>query len=137
MKKSGLLVIIYTLLFSACFSVLGSTHVVGPSQITPQEEANWLRWVIPLPKQISIKEKIELVNSDIKIQVSDKTGEVGKNAAAKLVELLKIDPNNNETKFEIFIGVCDTRGKVGDLILPEAAKLNELPNKNQAYCIAP
>lgn len=120
-------------------SSFGNAWNGSVSQVSDLEEALWLRWVIPLPKQISINEKIEVPLSDVKIRVLEGTDELGKNAADKLVEMFKekADIDTNKGRFEIVIGICNKKGEIDGSTIPEASRLADLPNSEQAYCISP
>ena len=69
-----------------CF-VVSSEAVSGradSSPVTTQEEAGWLRRLIPLPKEVRIERKVVLPASDVRLRVRSGAGDVEKNAADKL-----------------------------------------------------
>jgi len=107
--------------------------------VSESEQAQWLRWVIPLPKEITISKKIELPAGDVKINLRQGAGEIEKTAADQLVALFKEKGNadGNGEAFEILVGICDSGGKVEDVAVADAADLRNLPNWEQAYCIRP
>ena len=112
---------------------------MAAEKVSKQEQSQWLRWVIPLPKKISISGKVELLASDVKITVRRGAGDTEKAAADELAALFKAKGNatGNGKAFEILIGVCDSGGKVEDVTLTDAANLKNLPNNEQAYLIRP
>ncbi len=106
--------------------------------VSKTEEKEWLRYLIPLPHEISIQDRIECHPRDISIQVSPDAGEIEKNAAAELERLFveKADVKPAGQGFEILIGVADPQGKLGGHSV-DVQRLNRLPNKEQAYVIQP
>ena len=112
---------------------------MAAESVSKQEQSEWLRWVIPLPKTIQIRHTIELPAVDVKITVRRGAGDTEKNAAAQLSALFKDKGNadGDGNAFEILIGVCDAAGKVGDVTLKDAAELKAVPNRDQAYLIRP
>jgi|GEM_PF-313054 len=107
--------------------------------VSTQEQSQWLRWVIPLPKKIRINRKVELPASEVKITLRQSAGEMEKTAADQLIALLreKGGADGNGEAFEILIGVCDAGGKIGDVTLTDTTELSNLPNRDQAYLIRP
>jgi len=109
------------------------------SEVSENEQEQWLRYLIPLPKQISITHKVELPVSEIKITLREGAGDTEKAALNELLDLfgLQDEKGNVETRFEIRLGVCDTHGKIGDVTISGADELAGLPNREQAYLIRP
>ena len=112
---------------------------MAAESVSKQEQSEWLRWVIPLPKTIQIRHTIELPAVDVKITVRRGAGDTEKNAAAQLSALFKDKGNadGDGNAFEILIGVCDAAGKGGDVTLKDAAERKAVPNREQAYIIRP
>ena len=116
-------------------------------KVSRQEETGWLRWVIPLPKKISISGKVEVPAKEVKITVRRGASDTEKTGADQLIRLFKeksntidgraFDAGGKGKAFEILIGVCDARGKIEDVTIPGAADLVGLPNSEQAYRIHP
>ena len=106
-------------------------------EVSADEQAQWVRWVIPLPKEIRITNKVELPASEVRITLREGAGEVEKTAAGELASLLKdkADADVAGGRFEILIGVCDAQGKIEDTTVPDAARLKGLPNCEQAYLV--
>jgi len=122
--------------------LVSSVAAMGQSTSAPgtrQEQDQWLRWAIPLPKQISIDQKIELPAAEVRLRLRTGAGDVERNAAAGLTELFRTRANAAMItgRFEILVGVCDRQGRMDDVTIPEAGRLAGLPNWQQAYLIKP
>lgn len=95
--------------------------------------------VIPLPKEISIKEQVTLPVGDVRIALAPGAGPLEQNAVRKLRSLFLensgLDAGQGKV-FEILIGVCKD-GRLGDVAVPDAQRLAKLPNSQQAYLIRP
>jgi hypothetical protein len=102
--------------------------------ISSQEEKQWLRHLIPLPHEVSIKQEVTLNPSEVRITFKKNAGEIEKNAARELEELFKarsgIVPAGK--KFEIRIGVKDPR--VSSKLLE---RLGKVSHPEQGYIIQP
>jgi len=111
----------------------------GAVKVSAEEQARWLRWLIPLPKQIKIQGKLVLPASEVKLRLREGAGDVEKTAAEEIRALFKEKGNASceSGRFEILFGVCDANGKLEDVTIPEARKLADLPNSKQAYLIQP
>ncbi len=100
----------------------------------------WLNGVIPLPKEVSLTQQVTLPADDVKLTLRDGADELERNALRKL-QTLFLDKagveNAADGAFEILLGVCDADGRVGDMAVPDAARLRTLPNREQAYLIRP
>ena len=94
------------------------------------EEAHWLKYLIPLPHEISIEGSICLRPEDVSVQVRDGAGEVERQAAAELVQLFVdgagVKPEGRG--LTVVIGVSD-----GEKV--DVGRLEALPNSEQAYVI--
>jgi len=113
--------------------------VLAESDVSNAEQGAWLRWVIPLPKEIKIPAKLAVPASEVKISLRPEAGEVEKQAAEELIALLKKRgwSESGEKTFEILVGVCDSEGKLMGHPVPGAGDLSKLPNNGQAYVIRP
>ena len=123
----------------ACATLMSIPALATPAGLDPGEEARWLRWLIPLPKQVKIKAKATLPAADIGLRLRQGAGDVERTGFDELVSLFK-DQAGSEPRgdgFEILMGVCDGRGKLDGATVADAAKLAELPSSEQAYVIAP
>ena len=111
---------------------------VGP--ISGRHAREWLRWVIPLPKEAQIKQKVTVSAPDVRLVLHGQAGPLERNALRKLrslfLERAGVDGSTGGD-FEIVLGVCDEAGKLGDVVVPDAARLRELPNAEQAYLVRP
>jgi len=111
---------------------------VGP--ISARHAREWLRWVIPLPKEAQIKQQVTVAAPEVKLSLHGPAGALEQNALRKLrslfLERAGVDGSTGDG-FEILLGVCDEAGKRGDFVVPDAARLRELPNAEQAYLVRP
>ncbi len=104
-----------------------------------QQPEQWLRSVIPLPKEASIPEQVTLAASDVRL-VLHGGGELEQNALRRLQSLFVEKAGVSGEKggaFEIVLGVCDSQGRIAETPVPDAVRLHELPNREQAYLIRP
>ena len=109
-----------------------------PSRVT--DAAKLLQRLIPLPKEISVKEEVVLPAADVRLVLPSGAGVVEQHAARKLRDLFLTRSGTDATEgkaFEILMGVCGKDGRLGDVSVPDAARLAELPNREQAYLIRP
>ena len=106
--------------------------------VSNQEAAQWLRWVSPLPKHISITAKRKLPLSAISVRVPEKAGPIERLAAEQLRRLLQQEGTKEPAigDIDIVLGVCDEQGRLEGRAIPGSAGLAKLPNKEQAYVIA-
>jgi len=103
------------------------------------EQASWVRWLLPLPKEVAIAGQVELPAAAVKLTVAKGSGAVVQTAADELRSLLgeKAGEGSGAGRFEIVLGVCDASGRLDGVAVPGAARLAELPNAAQAYVIRP
>jgi hypothetical protein len=105
-----------------------------------EDAGQWLNWVIPLPKEVSLTRQVTLPASDIRLTLRGGADELERKALRKL-QALFLDQAGVENAaagaFEILLGVCDADGRVGDVAVPDATRLQALPNREQAYLIRP
>ena len=122
----------------ACGSTcLSEAHV----QTTPKGEAQrWLRWVIPLPKEAQIVQQVSVPAAGVKLTLHGQAGPLETSALGKLRSLFLKNTGLGclaGSEFEIILGVLDEAGRVGNIAVPDATRLRELPNREQAYLIRP
>ncbi len=113
---------------------------VKVSATSTVEAQRWLRWVIPLPKEVKIAQHVTLPADEVKLTLYGNTGVLEKNALRKLRSLFldKVAVDSSKgSEFEIVLGVCDKTGRLGAITIPDAGRLSELPNAEQAYLIRP
>ncbi len=111
-----------------------------PAAEPAQQVAAWLRWLIPLPKEVSIRQQVTLPAADVKITLAAGAGDLERNAARKLQGLFLEkagSPAVAGSGLEIVLGACDAEGRLGGIAVPDAARLRDLPNREQAYLIRP
>ena len=104
--------------------------------VSSQEAEQWLRWVIPLPKQASIPAARVLRLEDVTVRVREGSGDIERRAAEPLSTLFP-GKGSGQGRFEILVGVCGPQGQLEEQVVPEAAELAKLPNREQSYLIAP
>ena len=96
--------------------------------------------VIPLPKEVSIREQVTLPVGDVRIVLAAGAAPLEQNAVRKLrslfLENAGLDASQGKV-FEILIGVCAKDGRLGDVAVPDAQRLAKLPNPRQAYLVRP
>jgi hypothetical protein len=97
--------------------------------------------LIPLPREISITEKVEVEAADVQIRVREEASELEKNAAAILSSLFKEKRRavggSRPAGFEILLGVCSDQGMLQNHKITGARNLWRVPNWEQAYVICP
>ncbi len=111
-----------------------------PKVETVGDTTEWLRWLIPLPKEVSIQQQVELPSADVRITLAEGAGELQRSAARNLRALFQQKAGTEADAgdgFEILLGVCNAQGRIGDLAVPDAARLRRLPNREQGYVIRP
>ncbi|PIX44695.1 MAG: hypothetical protein COZ56_03945 [Armatimonadetes bacterium CG_4_8_14_3_um_filter_58_9] len=110
-------------------------------RVTKAEESRWLRWVIPLPKQIRIEKKVKVNAADVRVIAVDNAGELAQAATKELTGLIReksgAESRPGKGKFEILVGVCDASGCVAGVKTLAALGLKQRPNPEQAYVIQP
>ena len=139
-EHSGMCLIVGMVLVAV---VAGAATPQAP--VSRQEQTRWLRWVIPLPKQVRIEGKVHVSASDVRVRLRDGAGDVEKHAADELAALFAQAAKAHRSEavpaaggsFEVLVGACDTKGRVMGITVPGAAELAKLPNPEQAYVIHP
>ena len=117
-------------------SAVAAAPVVGKVA----NSGDWLRGVIPLPHEVAITEQVTLPAREVRIVLREGSGAPAQTGWRGLQALFRekagVDGGAG-AGFEITLGLCDTQGRLGDLTVPDAARLQELPNRSQAYLIRP
>lgn len=107
--------------------------------VGPAEREQWLRWLLPLPKEIALERKVEVSVEQVRITLRKEAGDVEAQGVRQLLALFeeKAGQSPPGQGFEILVGVCGLDGVVNGVAVPAAQRLAELPNREQAYVIAP
>jgi len=114
----------------------GAAGTVQPAPVSEKDAGLWFRHVVPLPKKAAIPAKLMLPVESVRVRVQEPGGDVVQAAATRLREALRLK-NGGGGGFEILLGVCDRQGRIGGIAVPGADALSALPNREQAYVIAP
>ena len=127
---------------TACAGVLLSLWAQGAVPVAADKPELWLNWVIPLPKESAIKQQVTVPAGEVKLTLRAGAGELEQNAFRKLQNLFFDKAGVPGTasggqQFEILLGVCDAQGRLGNVTVPDGARLQTLPNREQAYLIRP
>ncbi len=107
--------------------------------VSDAKEQRWTRYLIPLPKEIAIANKVTLSPRDVAIRIDTDAGEIVETAATELRALFegKTDGASVGKAFEIRLELTGNED-VRQYVSPELAeRLDALPNHRQAYAIAP
>ena len=107
--------------------------------LSPQEEANWRRELLPLPQELSVGQIRRLRPGDVTIRGRPGSGGLEQKAVAAVVELYarKTGVPPAGKGFEILIGVMDEEGRIEGIAVPQGSRLKGAPNRDQAYVIQP
>ena len=122
-----------------CSTALGAPPIA--QELSPEQQQEWLRHVLPIPQEIRITRYVELHPSQVSIRSIGLHG-AGLTGVAELQSLLDSAPKGPEGqrsdgKFEILVGLIDPQGSLGDARVHHASRLASLPNNAQAYLIEP
>lgn len=102
-------------------------------QVTQEEQAQWIRYTVPLPKSISIKEKVEVAKGGVMFAVPapacDGLAPQDLVIGQALRELDELTRGPVTSKWSFTIGLA--------LGGPDAEPLKKLKNSDQAYLIKP
>ena len=112
-------------------------NVITP--VSPDTQATWLHHVIPLPHEIAISNQVSVPSSSLVIVVSPNAGDIVKQAASELRDLIKQKAGAApaSSRFEIVLGVVDGDGRLDGNPVAAASRLKTLPHNAQAYVIEP
>jgi len=110
-----------------------------PHSVSASAAKTWLRSMIPLPKEVKIARSVKVAQDGVKLTVTDDSP-LGRQAGKRLQDLFLekagVDGLSG-AEFEVVLGIVGADGKVGGIDVPEAARLRDLPNREQAYLIRP
>jgi len=107
-----------------------------PEAVSQRSQSDWIRWLIPLPKEVAIPQQLVVPPAAVKLTLLD-TSPASRQAVRKLQQILltKAGADGTGAGPEIVLGMVDENGKVGGLAVPDAARLATLPLADQAYLI--
>ena len=141
----------------------GLAIAVLPTPAAP-EEAYWIDYLIPRPKEIRITGRRHVATRDVILRGSPDGGPISRQALAELQALLAgADPAApapaplpapapapmpvplpdapaplpSASTFSLILGLADDSDRVLGLPIPDASRLRQLPNRDQAYLIRP
>jgi hypothetical protein len=110
-------------------------------RVDSREQTGWFRWLVHLPKEVSIPERVEVESAVVRIRVRDGASELEKNAAAILSSLFKEKwravGGSKPAGFETLLGVCSNQGIPQNVRVAGARDLRQVPNRQQAYATRP
>ncbi len=125
--RSGTLV---SLVFVGLVSAAAVVRAAGPAAVSKDEAVQWIRYTVPLPKQIEITAKVAVPAGDVAIVVPAEAPPLALQGRKELLECLGL-PENAATPDKPSFTITMRLG--GD----EAAGLREYRNADQAYFILP
>ncbi len=101
------------------------------------EEQNWLKHILPLPHEISIKTKTVLPANQISIETLNGSGEIVNHSASELKKYIESKANmkTGGKNFRIIMGVPGNNGKLKGFKVKNLERLKKLPNRDQAYLL--
>jgi hypothetical protein len=113
----------------------------APQEVTRDEAARWIPWVIPMPREITLGRKVVVPAERIALTLAPDASPLERQAVAELAEVLgqkseKVS-NRSGATIEILLGTCGKDGKAMGRMVPGAERLFTLPNADQAYRIVP
>ena len=126
---------------TALIAVALAATAMGAPQVEPATQTGeWLRWVLPLPHEVRIEHQLTLPAAEVRVVLQGTEEALARNALRQLRGLF-LEQTGAEAdsggSFEVLLGLCDAEGRVGTVVVPDAARLHELPNREQAYLIRP
>ena len=89
--------------FVVALALWTGAAALGVHDVSKDEERRWLRWVIPLPKEIEINRKTVVPAGAVTVTLRQGAGEAEETAAKELRALLqdKGKAGDVETRFDI------------------------------------
>ena len=104
--------------------------------IADKVNREWLRYVLPLPKEIRIEGEVSVSPEAISVTVCGAEDAAVNLAAEQLRGLLGEGNEAGGKAFEIVLGTVDSHSRLGGKVVDEG-RLAGLPNREQAYVIRP
>jgi len=102
------------------------------------EDQQWLRHLLPLPREIDIADQLEVHPAQLRLCVTPDASALTEQAAAELHQLFadRAECALNGESFTITLALADDQGRLADTPIT-AERLQDLPNREQAYLIQP
>jgi len=134
LNANQICVVLLTLI---CVAVGAAPSGAETVAVSAAQETAWLRWTLPLPKQITIPHQVSLRPEQVDIRLRHNAGDVEKNAAAQLEALFEERTGTvpDGQAFRIILGVCDEQGRLEGYQVINPDRLRSFPNWEQAYAI--
>jgi hypothetical protein len=115
---------VFAIVILVLATIASCAQCAQPTNVTKAEALAWVRYTVPLPKSISIPEKLTLPKSDIGIVSADSSDIISVQIVKELKELVG---DNASASFKVTL-------QLGG---PESESLKSLKNSDQAYCVFP
>lgn len=112
------------------------TGTLARAELASGEAQNWLRRVIPLPKEIAVHQLATVSPAGLRVRTIGTPGEQVQAALAPLVTP-STKGGGDRAAFELIVGRCSEQGELDGAAVPGAERLRALPNREQAYAMAP
>ncbi len=121
---------------AACLIPLSSpASGAGAVPLSDEASARWMRWLLPLPHEVRLDRKTVVPRGRIQVAVRPGAGAVERQAAEELAAVLGTP--DGAPLFTILVGIQDQAWPQGALPVLRRARLEGLPNRDQAYVILP
>ena len=98
--------------------------------LSPQEEKNWIRHLVPLPKHVKFEGSMQVPSHQVAVRTEGKSGPLVEQAVKELTAALG-SPQRSASAEQAAFTITFQQGG------PEADRLAHLPNAEQAYRIVP
>jgi hypothetical protein len=128
-----------TLAFLSAMTAV-AVAMAAPEPVSEAETHQWLRQLLPLPKEIELDTKVTVPVAAVRLQLPEQPGELILAAGGELQELLGEgirDTSRPDDEFTISLHLHGAEGEMELPAVPAAETLKELPNSEQAYVISP
>ena len=114
----------------------------APAQVLPvaaPDASAWRRELLPLPQELTVRQVRRLPPGEVTIRGRAGSAGLERGALEAVVELFQSKTGVAPTGkgFEIVIGLLDADGRLEGIEVPEASRLQAVPNRDQAYVIQP
>ncbi|MCA9448093.1 MAG: hypothetical protein KC931_13330, partial [Candidatus Omnitrophica bacterium] len=106
------------------------------ADVSGAEEMDWIRHLLPLPKEVEIHHQSRFPVTSLAIRVAENAKSRESFAKSRILEALKQNESAISAKFTVLVGLLDQDGKLEGIEVPGGKRLIDLPNSAQAYRIA-